>query len=541
MGDKSKDRYNSILEIIDKRLIPDEEAKKARGEVFTPLDLVRQMLYGIKKTAMEKEKKCVIWGFDEAKGFFDDDEDDRLGGIPLHVFRDSNSTWLDPANGIGNFPVVAFYMLDYQLGKHAKQANLKGDSNKEKRRKHIVEKMLFMIELNKGNVNTSRKIFKMISPSANSNICCANTLAMTNDKLQTVFGVTQFDVVMGNPPFNESLEKNPKGHAQDTGLWEKFVQKSLNEFVKKTDGFLAFLHPARWRQPEHSLHKLMFSKHFLYLAIFNKKEGEKMFNAITRFDFYILQNKNTHTTTFIKFDDNTVMNVSITVDTPFIPNFGYNIWEKIISSKHEPLKVEGGGSQIKYTSSDRASNDKCNVSKPYLNVNTTSKTSRVPPGAKYTKTRKNSDSSSIYIDVVCSANKHPLADKKKVIFSKNEVIYSFYDSGKYGLTSNAFCILVDNNDDGLTIVKYLNSNLLKYLIASVKFGNYSTAKDIFKFIPSPLFIKSSYTHDKIYRHYMLTPSDIKQVNGSYINEEENINDKKDGGSRFQTTRKTKRT
>ena len=166
MGDKSKDRYNSILEIIDKRLIPDEDAKKARGEVFTPLYMVREMLYGVKKSSMGKDGKPVVWGVNETDGFFDDDEDDRIGGIPLTIFRDANTTWLDPANGIGNFPVVAFYMLDYQLGKHGKQSHLKGESNREKRRKHIVENMLFMIELNKGNVNTSRKIFKMIVPNS---------------------------------------------------------------------------------------------------------------------------------------------------------------------------------------------------------------------------------------------------------------------------------------------------------------------------------------------------------------------------------------
>ena len=51
---ESEKRYNSILDIIDKRLIPDDVAKGIRGEVFTPLNLVREMLFGIKKSSIKE-------------------------------------------------------------------------------------------------------------------------------------------------------------------------------------------------------------------------------------------------------------------------------------------------------------------------------------------------------------------------------------------------------------------------------------------------------------------------------------------------------
>jgi hypothetical protein len=535
MADDSSTKYNTVLEIIEKRLIPDQEAKKARGEVFTPLPLVRQMLYGVKKSSVGKGPTPVVWGFDEKTGeFSDDDEKDRLGGIPLERFRNADTTWLDPANGIGNFPVVAFYMIDYQLGKHGNDPSLKGDKNVTTRRTHIVENMLYMIELNKGNVNTSRKIFKLIAPDATSNSCCANTLTMTDATLQSTFGIKQFDVVMGNPPFNENLQDNPQGHAQDTGLWEEFVKKSMNEFVKKETGILAFLHPSRWRQPGHILHDIMFSKQFIYLSIHNKKDGKKEFKAITRFDYYILQNKKTGASFPVRFEDNNVSTLHITPKSPFISNFGYDIWEKIVDSDIDTLQVEGGGSTIKYTAADHATDDTCSKSKPYLNVNTTSKTPNVPKGARYQKTRKNSDSTSIYVDMVCSSNPHKLVDKKKVLFSKNEVIYPFYDNGKYGLTSNAFCILVDNKEDGTELVTYLNSKLIKYLIASVKFGNFSTAKNIFDYIPNPLTIKGKYSDDKLYKAVGLTDEQIRRI------QNEKIEEPQEGGKRFAKTRKNKK-
>jgi hypothetical protein len=254
----SEKRYNNVLDIIDKRLIPNEAAKKARGEVFTPLALVREMLFGLSKSALAAGK-IEIWGIDATGRCIGGDEADRVGGIPLEVWRDPTTKWLDPANGIGNFPVVTFYMLDYQLGEHG-PAELRGDSNKKKRRGHIVKNMLYMIELNKGNVNTSRKIFEQIVPGVTANICCADTLSMTDEKLLDVFGINRFDVVMGNPPFNNNLQDNPVGHAHYTELWGEFFKKSFSLYLKDHTSFLVFLHPARWRQPGHSLHDLFFSK-----------------------------------------------------------------------------------------------------------------------------------------------------------------------------------------------------------------------------------------------------------------------------------------
>lgn len=232
-------RYNRVLEIIEKRLIPDEEAKKARGEVFTPLKLVREMLFGLRKSAIE-QGRTEIWGLNADGDFFDDDESDRVGGIPLPIFRDAESKWLDPANGIGNFPVVAFYMLDYQLNKHGINPLFKGDENTKKRREHIVKNMLYMIELNKGNVNASIKIFHLIAPDVKPNVCCANTLEMTDDKLKGAFGVNRFHVVMGNPPFQE-MNKEGVTIGGKIKLYQKIIIKCL-DFIKG-EGYLNMVIP----------------------------------------------------------------------------------------------------------------------------------------------------------------------------------------------------------------------------------------------------------------------------------------------------------
>jgi len=86
MTDIDEKKYNHVLEIIEKKLIPDEQAKKARGEVFTKLSLVREMILGIKKSSIEKGR-IEIWGMDKEEQFIEEDEQDRVGGVPLQIFQ----------------------------------------------------------------------------------------------------------------------------------------------------------------------------------------------------------------------------------------------------------------------------------------------------------------------------------------------------------------------------------------------------------------------------------------------------------------------
>lgn len=229
-------KYNdTVLEIIEERLIPDQEAKKARGEVFTPLRLVNEMLLGVRSSALGRGK-IEVWGLNEAGELFDDDEEDRIGGIPIDILRNPNSKILDPASGIGNYPVVAFYILDYQLNKHGKTPEFKGAKNKEKRQKHILKNMLYMIELNKGNVNVCNKIFKLIVPGSSINICCADTEKMTDEKLLEKFNENRFDVVMGNPPFQEEGKSGGKNK-----LYERITVRGFQ--LLKDNGHLIFVTP----------------------------------------------------------------------------------------------------------------------------------------------------------------------------------------------------------------------------------------------------------------------------------------------------------
>ena len=238
----------TILEIIESRLIPDEQAKKARGEVFTPLNLVRELLYGLRKSDFDNGD-MLPWGMNKENNIAEDDEDDRIGGIPLEFWRDPETKWLDPANGIGNFPFVAFHMLDYQLKHHGTKGSK--EWNDDERRKHIIGNMLYMIEIDRGNVNTAVKIFRQLVPGLTPNVLCANTLSLKDADIQKHFGVSKFHVIMGNPPFQDDPDRpNKRGEevkkaAPRKGgqgkLYERFTIRMLEMLVP--NGVLGFVTP----------------------------------------------------------------------------------------------------------------------------------------------------------------------------------------------------------------------------------------------------------------------------------------------------------
>lgn len=204
VNDKKVDQQK-ILEYIDDNLAPTTELKDEYGEVFTPMKLVNEMLDALEKT----------------------DPD---------IFTDKNKKWLDPANGMGNFPVAVFYRL---------MQKLKGVStDPETRAEYIVKNMLYMVEIQKENSAKARRIFKKLAPGVDANILTCDTLTQFIVNKNFSDGTKEFDVIMGNPPFNP-----PKTETGSSGnsIWQNFVMKSYA--LLKEKGYLCFVHPPGWKKP----------------------------------------------------------------------------------------------------------------------------------------------------------------------------------------------------------------------------------------------------------------------------------------------------
>jgi hypothetical protein len=284
--DMSADDIKSKIE----EYLPVKEAEKNKfGEVFTPAALIHEIL-------------------------------DKL---PKSVWKDPSLKWLDPANGIGNFPMIAFEMLDAGL------SSVDGFKDEAKRKKHIIENMLYMVELNPKNVAVSRKIF-----GKSANIYCGSFL---EDGWQKAFGVEKFDVIMGNPPYNEggvrakttiNIKRNIKGEA--TTIWPIFVERSINSLLNK-NSHLCFIHPASWISLKSKISDLLLSKQIEYIRYYNVINSLKLFKTSGEIPltYYLLKNTNTKNDTKI-YDNclNKYIEFNIYINN-FIPTEVISIFEKI--------------------------------------------------------------------------------------------------------------------------------------------------------------------------------------------------------------------
>lgn len=193
------DRPKELLELIADCLKPKAIEKKKFGEVFTPMNFINDnMLKDIEEYWL-KNKNENIW------------TNDKL-------------TWYDPATGMGNYPIAIYYKLMEGL-------KIKIPDEKQ-RKKHIVEKQLFMGELNKKNCFIVRQIFN-INNEFKLNLYEGDTL---NININNIFGISKFDIIIGNPPYNEELTS-----VGAKPLYNKFIEY----YVNKCD-LLSFIVPSRW-------------------------------------------------------------------------------------------------------------------------------------------------------------------------------------------------------------------------------------------------------------------------------------------------------
>jgi len=189
---------NELLQLITDCLKPRDIEKRKYGEVFTPMSFIND------KMLLDLDQYWI-----QHKG--------------NSIWEEKNFKWLDPSAGMGNYPVAIFYKL---------MEGLKYDIlDEEERRRWILEKMIYMGELNKKNCYIINQLFNM-NGEYKINLYRGDTLNVRN-----VFEeVETFNVVIGNPPYNEEF----KGKTSSP-LYHKFIKG----YVNRTD-MLSYIIPSRW-------------------------------------------------------------------------------------------------------------------------------------------------------------------------------------------------------------------------------------------------------------------------------------------------------
>lgn len=235
---------------------------------------------------------------------------DMINIIPKQFWKNPNHKILEPCCGKGGFLIDIIQKLMDNLSIPI-----------EKRYKHIVENMLFFADINKRNVDICRRILGRY----NLNYFVGNSLEID---------FSGFDLVVGNPPYS-SFGKKETGNT----LYQKFIIKALEKWLKQR-GYLLFVTPPAWRKPVNKnsknigMFELMAKKNWIkYLEIHSAKDAKKIFNATTKYDWYLIQKvKPKKTIINDELRNITKMNLK---SWPWLPNYDYKLIKKLLAKKNE--------------------------------------------------------------------------------------------------------------------------------------------------------------------------------------------------------------
>jgi len=386
---------------------PNRQKTKTNGEVFTPKELINEML-------------------------------DKL---PEKVWENSELKWFDPAVGTGQFMISVYRRLMTGLQKEI--------HNKAKRKNHILENMLYMSELDEQNYLECKKIF-----GNDCNIFKGSTLEHSNQefKFAEQFGISKFDVIVGNPPYNDNSGNTGTAHQ----LWTHFVRRSINDWLNE-NGHLSFVNPSGWRQPDNPIGKLIKDNNLIYLEIHNEKDGKKIFNANTRYDWYVLQKTKNYTHTVVKDQTGVVSTINIR-NWPFIPNYLFTEIQQLIDSD-EKINLVFSASAY-------------HTSKSWISHH---KTEQFKYPVVYSVNRKNE------LTVKWSEiNNKGIFGIPKLIFGSGATGFYIDENGTYGLTQWATGIS-DQPNNLKKIKTFLESNNFKNIIKAISVGQAEINRKILQY------------------------------------------------------------
>jgi hypothetical protein len=378
--------FNQIEKIINNNLIIKEYEKKKWGQVFTPIIVINKI----------------------------------LDNLPNEVYKNPYLKWLDPCAGIGNFMIIIYYRLMKGL------ENFILDS--QKRSNYIIENMLFMIELNKDNVEIGKSIF-----GKKCNFYYKDFLLFNNENNK------EFDIIIGNPPFQLINGKGGKNK-----LYEKMVNKSLQ--LLKSGGFLSMLVPDNLFGGNFSITYLELIKYnikYINFSNFWTKSFEKIQQPICCFLLEKIPNNDNICFIFNDYLQLNKIELSL-INRPVNPIRKWTFETEYLINKYLQINknnsVYNRGKNIEFYSNTYSSNSYPIIYSPNKKLYTLDKQLAVG-----------------YLI------------KKIIIFiinTKNEFYIDW--NGEYGVGPNTIYIPFDNLNQGKKFDLFFNSEIYKELMFSCK-------------------------------------------------------------------------
>ena len=390
------------------------------------------------------------------------------------VFSNMNAKWLDTGAGTGFFSIMLFD----RLNKGLKQIII----DDEERKSHIIENMIYLIELKPENIIILKERF-----GPKSNVIHQDFLSY-NTHLNHI----KFDYIIGNPPYNSNgikkVPTNNKTKKTNDGqtIWVDFIKHSLT-LLKETTGQLCYIVPSLWMKPDKAgLYNLLTTYKIEKLHCLTNTETNTLFKgeAQTPTCYFLLTNvkgtyemgahtntnTNTNTTRQISLYDKhsqKYIDYIYQIGEP-IPLFGQTIIQKM-----RPFIVKAGGAIKVIKTNMPSKNTICSnvldeTNFPYSNIKTCHLNGLQPELViNYSNIQQS------YYNTI------------KLVLAHKMYGFPYLDAdGTYGISNRDNYIIINKSIKELKQLKeFLSTNLVFYIYESTRYRMKYLEKYAFEFLP----------------------------------------------------------
>jgi len=293
----------------------------------------------------------------------------------------------------------------------------------------------------------------------------------------------KFDVIMTNPPFQDSLNRKKTPHK----LWIDFTLAVFDRLLVD-GGSLIQVSPASFSSPSNVVLDLLEENQTMVLRLGNEHHFPDVGSTFS--DYWIIKAPNDSRPTRVERNGESFL-IELDHSIQYLPNdlsrLSMAVHAKVMFGDHARLAVKWD-----YVT---AHNIRRKDPEPTL-VMVESKTHPYPV---FHTNRQ----------VWWSSIRQPWADEMKVMWTRSGYTKPFLDLGRFGGTDMVYYVTVNSESEGRALEANLNSMVIRYVLKTAKWSGFGNER-VFSSLPD-LPRDSVLSDDEMFELFDLSPEEVSYV------------------------------